>query len=763
MNNEKHPIIGQGELYIEPIQKKSGFGKKQIPHEYSEAKERIFRNIETIQSVINEQKEIFLRDKVVCVRMEPKFEAKSYVPDNLVVSDNMKIIGGRKYSYLDESGDEVSAKLYFLKTDDEGLVKLKRTLSSGEKDEVENWRKQVGSIKTIDLLLSKEKLFGIENDWDIGNVEIVIHPLGKSEDDAIEKFFETSGLKREKTYVKSYEDGLTFISAKCNKKEIENISKFNPLRTLHPLGEIDIDFTRSVIEFEAPNPRECREKSSVLVGVFDGGVDETIPLLNGYVKNVEKIETEATNKFLSHGVGVCGAILYGELANTTKKSKLEIPTVSIESFRVLPIEKTDDPESAQEMYKTIDAIEEVVKSRKDIRLFNLSLGPKGAIFDDSISRFTYVMDKLTYEVGEGEVNPLFCIAVGNDGELEEPLNRIQAPSDMVNGLAVGAYMYANSGEKMCADYSCIGPGREGAKVKPDLLEYGGSNTRPFVKVGLKHNTLSFTAGTSMATPLATGKIGRLMAKSSNIVPHLGRTLLIHNAENETTIGKVESGHGFSTDDINSILECDDKRVTVLYSGVLGARNTVKLPIFAPNINSAKGKVNITWTITTIVPPCAADLDAYTNNCIEDTFVPHDLTFNFTKKGFPTKKLNLAKPENSVIAAELLSKGYKRSDLPVASSAKKSFEENDLRNKDFKWDTVIKKEKNMLASSLLNPFITMHAIGRNGYEDKEIKYFVAVTIEVPKYQGSLYDNILQSYENLLPIEIRNTNRIMVPIE
>lgn len=67
--------------------------------------------------------------------------------------------------------------------------------------------------------------------------------------------------------------------------------------------------------------------------------------------------------------------------------------------------------------------------------------------DDNISRFTYALDRLTYNVEEGEINPLFCTAVGNDGNRGEYLNRIQTPSDMVNGLAVGAYTYNLFGEK----------------------------------------------------------------------------------------------------------------------------------------------------------------------------------------------------------------------------------------------------------------------------------------------------------------------------
>lgn len=114
------------------------------------------------------------------------------------------------------------------------------------------------------------------------------------------------------------------------------------------------------------------------------------------------------------------------------------------------------------MYSTIDIIERVVSERSDIKIYNVSFGPKGAILDDDINRFTYVCDKLSYDAPDG-INPLFCIAAGNDGNLEKPLNRIQSPADMVNGLGIGAYSISFLGDKYRSSYSCIGPGREGAK------------------------------------------------------------------------------------------------------------------------------------------------------------------------------------------------------------------------------------------------------------------------------------------------------------
>ena len=764
MAKKKHPIIAHGELYIKPISKKGSGGPKKIPHEYPFAKQKMVNDLEQISREIHENREIFLDEKIICVRMEPKFEAKSYVPSSLILSrENMVIVGGRKYTFADNKGEEQSAKLYFMRMNDQGIQLLRHTLESGLKDNIENWRNQIGSIHSLDLLSPEEKIMGFPNDWENGVVEIVLHPINNQRGKMISIFYETIGIPQERTAIKSYEGGLTFISAKCNRDEIEKIKRFNPLRALHPLGRIKIGPLRSNVRFEAPTVVPAKRKSKITVGVFDGGADESVPLLRGYTKTYKCVESPSDPEYLAHGVAVCGAVLHGNLAGKSKSDILPIPSVSVDSFRVLPLKDTADFEAALGLYEAIDVIETTVKDRPDIKLYNLSFGPQGAIIDDSISRFTYVLDRLTYDVAEGEINPLFGIAVGNDGDLEDPFNRIQAPADMVNGLGIGAFSYTPDGQKTRASYSCIGAGREGAKVKPDFLEFGGSPENPFVLVGTQPNTLSSGSGTSFASPLAVGKIGRLMAQCEKIVPHLGRTLLIHNASIDEGLSQDEQGYGFCIENVDDILTCEDKKVTILYSGTLEPTQTVKLPIFAPEINSVRGNVKITWTIAAIVDPCANDPDAYTNNCIEDVFIPHELVYHFTKQGFYKYRLNLSKPEDAIKAGELLSKGYNRSEFPVSKPAKRSWNETDLRMIDLKWDTVIRKGQSMRGSSLLNPHLTLRAIGRNEYEVRELKYFVAITLDAPRYVGSLYDAILQNYQNLIPIEIRSANRVMVEIE
>lgn len=192
-----------------------------------------------------------------------KFEAKSYVPSTLVLSrDDMELVGGRKYTFVNDQGERNSAKLYFMRTNSRGIQKIKQTLEKGLKDNIEKWCDQIGSIHSLDLLSPEEKIMGLDENWNGGVVEIVLHPLDSDRERMISLFYETIGISKERTAIKSYENGLTFISAKCKRDEVEKVKKFNPLRALHPLGRVNIVPLRGDAFGESPSvtPSKTNQK-----------------------------------------------------------------------------------------------------------------------------------------------------------------------------------------------------------------------------------------------------------------------------------------------------------------------------------------------------------------------------------------------------------------------------------------------------------------------------------------------------------------------
>lgn len=145
-NSAKHPIIGNGQYYIEPIIKKNFGGEPVFPHEYLEAKARLSADIEKIQDSFSGSEEIFVDKKIVCVRLEPKFEAKSYTPNSLIADSHMKLVGGRKYNIDYE--ESTKGKLYFVRVSNSDLENLKNKLLSDKKDHVKKWQNQIRTIKT---------------------------------------------------------------------------------------------------------------------------------------------------------------------------------------------------------------------------------------------------------------------------------------------------------------------------------------------------------------------------------------------------------------------------------------------------------------------------------------------------------------------------------------------------------------------------------------------------------------------------------------
>jgi hypothetical protein len=201
---------------------------------------------------------------------------------------------------------------------------------------------------------------------------------------------------------------------------------------------------------------------------------------------------------------------------------------------------------------------------------------------------------------------LFCIAVGNDGEMEG-YNRIQAPSDMVNGLAIGAYSNFN-GIISKASYSCIGPGREGNKLKPDLSAFGGCDQNPIHLMSDNGNQRVLTQGTSFSSPIASAAAGKIIGYSSESLSSLTtRALMIHGVSEEGSGHSTDFGHGNLPDDIEIIASCPSQSYTLIYKGEIESGKYIQLPIpFTDEVTS--GKVSFRWTsaVLTNIDPQSGD-------------------------------------------------------------------------------------------------------------------------------------------------------------
>ncbi len=759
---ESYWILGNGEEYIEPVEKSGGPNNKDYRFTYEQVRLKLKTDIRTIKETArNISPDYRMNELVLCLRILPEFLAKSYYPQTITNLSGLKDIGSRSWNTMkpDKKGKgdiQAISKLIFLRATNEGLNGLEARLDAPESKVSKAWIEDVRQIDSLTFLDSNELILGFSDDWIEGRVELVLHPFAEYTSESIRKLknlLNRCGVNPETINAKSYADGPTFISVKVERSILSEVAQFNPLRTAHPLQFNEFPRIRNIGNIKAPSAPRLSSKSKVIVGMFDGGINIDHELLKGVASQSVSLPTPELKDLVEHGTAVAGVLLYGKLNDYSEKDSLPIPTVTVESFRALPPSDSMD----YDLYESIDLIEETVPTKPEINVYNISFGPRGPILDDHVSRFTFALDKLAKSE-----KVLFNVAVGNDGDLPTPLNRVQAPSDLVNGLGVGSFSYDSSSRPVRAEYSSIGIGREGCKVKPDIVAFGGDSQRPFHVIG-DSGQKALTMGTSFSSPLVAGKAAELLGRCDDMNPLLARCLLIHTAQHPAGTRDAEFGYGMFTESLDDVLKSSNEhQVTVLFRSTLHPKHFAKLPIPVPIVSNYNARARITWTIALLTDVNSLNTDEYTLSCVDDVFYPHDEKYEFTKKVDGKEKtvsLNIRNEPEKV--ANLVASGWTQSSLPKTDSAKKP-SESELRSQFLKWDTVVKKTITKELKSLHNPFLTLHAMNRNTTKDAPLEYAVAITIEIAKYQGNLYRDVLRQYAKLQPIRVRNVNEIMVSV-
>ena len=760
------PILTHAEAYNDVEKHSPGGPKLDKRPTYEVAKVRLINEIEDIELKINEGSSKYIIDDVVLnLRMRVDRSSKSEHPHRLLRNINVKEIGTKKWSKKEikinskknTKKEEVKfGKDIFLKVSKKNLHIFKKMLKNDLLDDADK-----DTIRSIDSFYYDDHrniLNSFNEEWESGRIEVILHPFYEDNDKMLEKFFEILreiNVDLANIRMKQYDDGPIFISMKANRNTIDTIAPFNPLRSIHPLQFRSINESNLVSDSkELLNNLKLSDSTfepSVTVGVFDGGIPSDHPILKRFVKETDLSILPKDEESIKHGLAVCSALLFDDLKNL-ENNILPYPTVNIESFRVLPLKDSNDVD----LYEIIDYIEEIVPKRKDIKVFNLSLGPWGPIEDDSITRFTYSLDKLSKDGDR-----IFVVAVGNEGEASYGQGRIQAPADSVNNIAVGCYCYDDNKNIVRASYSCYGDGREGAKVKPDVVEYGGTSECNMKFIGLETNEVLYDSGTSYAAPIVSRKIAEILGYTSIKSPLTSKALLIQTSNHPNNKPDKHLGYGVVKDNYLDILECENNKITVIYESSLLRAKKAKLMIPLVKELDFKGKVEISWTICVNTDVDSKDTDDYTNMSILDTFYPNKNKYLFTHPNTSkSKTIDIAK--NPELANEYYEIGWKKASKPKSKSHNgfKYLTEQELRN-DFKWDTVIKRTSGKIKyNDLAEPYIVIHALSRDKesiIEDK-VSYSIALTIEYIDCEEDVYNKTINRYSLLEKAEVEVVNEI-----
>jgi len=329
-------------------------------------------------------------------------------------------------------------------------------------------------------------------------------------------------------------------------------------------------------------------------------------------------------------------------------------------------------------------------------------------------------------------------------------------------MGVAAYTMRN-GDQVRAPYSCIGPGRECGKIKPDVTAFGGCDQTPFHLVSIVpgHKVLNY--GTSFSAPVASSLTGQVAGSFDRSTALLARALVVHSATHPDGDPDHFLGHGIICETLGDVIRCGDNEVTVVFQGDMLPKRMVRLPIMLPRDLGTAATVKIKWTIAALPHVTASHPADYTMCCIEDTFYPNSDVYAFSKKEkggkHKTQKINVV--ERASELSDLYADGWKRPEFPAPESGNKYPTEHERRTLDYKWETIVRRSVSKRANSLSEPFLILHAIPRNGASER-FDYAAVVTISAPRFSGDLYNAVLREFHALQPIRLRSEAELRITI-
>lgn len=654
----------------------------------------------------------------------PEYIAKSYFPHELMRDVGIEVIGSRPKRTVPERRSRGRDPVETITT--ELFARGRRSAIRSWSSQLPDWRSDRASanalisIEEISAPDPSTKIKGSLPDHGRMALETVLHAseleLGMIQ--AFIAFLESQEIEAEPGR-RFFAKGLCFLELDAPAERAAEIALFTGVRTLRQMPELRI-LRPTVRSAGIPTadlvlPSEGPVSDDVRVAIFDGGV----PRDHALTRWVSPLELPgmlpASDEFLSHGVGVTSAALFGHIDT---RAPLPRPYANIDHYRVLDEAPGQDP---HELYEVLDRIEGVLASQ-EYDFVNLSLGPRLPIEDDDVHAWTAVLDDRL-----SRVSTLAMIAVGNDGDGDAilGLDRVQVPSDCVNALAIGACDTPGL-DWQRAPYSSKGPGRSPGLVKPDLVDFGGEFSRPFVVVAPDVTpSLTTTGGTSFAAPsvlrLGTG----IRAHFGANLNHLAiRTLLVHTCE-ESDHDHKEVGWGRVARSLDDVILCDDDTVRVVYQGEISPAKYIRAAIPVPG-EQMNGMVSIKATIcykTQIDPHHPGN---YTQAGLEVTFRPNAEKFS---------RDNQVHPDFA---------SFFGSALPGAT-------EDDLRRDAWKWENCLHGVKRKRGSSLISPCFDIHynarLEGRNFAPPEKLSYAMVVSVQANGV-ADLYDQVVRQYATLI---------------
>jgi hypothetical protein len=719
-------LLGRGERLTQPVDYRSGPVTDVTPYAWADHSRLLRREMDRQMEAFDALPATARPgDRVVSVlRLHPQYYSRSAFPGELLRDADLRFIGSKPARFRPRSGRGAER--------DDGLNSTD-VFVSGKRSSFAHLREKVQGLEAdspLALALSKlEQIRALSADERLQSalpaarsaLEIVVHfdPLLDADwEDQFRQYAKTC----EVTLAPDLEfqsQGLWFLAADAKAEAARDLAQFAFVRAVRPMPKI-----RTV---EAPRPVRSKTAARVLslptgepvdavtrVAIFDGGLPPNHPF-EKWAQNIEPSPSDHIGnplpELMDHGMAVTSAFLFGPVA----PPNLPQPYARVDHYRVLGDKLFTD----KQLYSVLLYVDKLLSSAR-VDLANFSFGPDEMVGEDQVTAWTTMLDDHFHDRGI-----LATIAVGNEGEMQAPHNRVRVPSDCVNALAVGASDSTAAGWAR-ASYSCVGPGRAPGLIKPDVVAYGGSDTNPFQF--LAAGDLLADCGTSFAAPNLLRVAAGLRAHFGRDLSNLAvRTLLIHSAENPGH-PVTDVGWGQPAGDPAAIAVCDEHSVRIVYQGTLDPSKVMRAEVPLPN-GSLTGNVSIRATLCFT---CRTDPNSpgdYTRAGLDIVFRPH-------KDKLPKPTKESPRPHPNYPKSHRFFRGVGR------------HTEQSQRSDGFKWDTVRHGEETMRGTSLKRPVFDIHHVARSPgasvpKRPEKLEYALVITITA-KNHPELYDQVRNKY-------------------
>jgi hypothetical protein len=215
--------------------------------------------------------------------------------------------------------------------------------------------------------------------------------------------------------------------------------------------------------------------------------------------------------------------------------------------------------------------------------------------------------------------------------------------------------------------------------------------------------------------------------------------------------------GISDDNAESILSCHDYESTIVFNGDITFKTGVMLPIPFPEVYSGMGQIDIFWTIVYSSAVVPSSPDEYTLAGTEVYFIPNKYKYDFIKKdGKKIIDSQTVDIRDNALVFLLQKDGWSCSPNNKAKTYKKEIE---LR-KEGKWDTVFRGCKRSNGSTLVDPYIHVHALARGDWSHVglnmgpgRLSYAAVITARAVSKKIDLYNQVRTRWPQLIPVRIR----------